>query len=212
MSDTHDRFTAAVETATRLDNDWRALERRIRATVPDLQSASYDSEPRDPVVWCDLHERAVAVCRKHDEFCTGVPMPPKVDPTGDGAVGNHAWEDAGAFAAHAKKVAHHVEQMAVIAQRYKPDDPHKAASVEQSNDRSACEVCARSEKYVAKATTITVGGRQLDSCDWHYRFHKDHGRLPTTEEEATHQRGKRVTVRVMQMDRLRRGLVDGLLR
>lgn len=211
MSETHDRFSRAVEIGVRLDNDWRGLERRIRDTVPDLAAASYGSEPGDPLVWCDRHERPVADCHRHDELCNGTPLEHKTDPTGDAAVGNHAWEDAGKFTAWAKKASHALEQMALIAQRYKPDDPRQSAEVEQANDKGACEVCARSEKHTPAAGRTDYLGRMVPMCTFHAGFLRRHGRMTTPEEEATHQRGKRVTARVSQMDRLRGGLLSGKL-
>lgn len=215
MTDTHDRFDAALELGLRLVNDWRPLERRIRDTVPDLAAQSYDSEPRDPVVWCDLHERSVAVCRKQDEFCTGTPLEKRTDPTGDGAVGNRAYEDAGAFVAWAKRASHAIEQMAAIAQRYKPDDPQLSLDVEEANTKG-CEVCARSDKWVpvhvANANPNGVLLRPIAACRWHFDFVSMYGRLPSEREEAIHQAGGRVTVRATkQMDRLRRGLHTGAL-
>lgn len=208
MTATHERFSAAIEDGVRLDNDWRALERRIRDTVPDLASASYDSEPRDPIVWCDEHERPVTVCRKQDEFCTGTPLARHTDPTGDAAVSNRAYQDAGEFAAWAKRVAHGIEQMVRIAGRYKPDDPQLSLEMEQENEKGdGCAICARSDKWVPKAGKVGT----LDVCTFHKGFHDRQGRHPNPDEEATHQRGKRVTARVSQMDRMRSGLLSGKL-
>lgn len=207
MSAIHDRFEAAVELGVRLLNDWRPLERRMRDAIPDLRAASYDGEPVDPEVWCDEHERSVVVCLKNDLLCTGTPLERRTDPTGD-AGATHPYKDAGEFVAWAKRVSHGLEQMARIAGHYSPDDPRQSDEVERENERDdTCAICARSEKWVPKVAK--VGGQ--DVCDWHYRFHKTHGRLPNVDEEATHQRGKRVTVRVREMDRLRAGLLQGKL-
>lgn len=214
MSAARDNYSAAVEDAVKLDNEWPQVERLIRDHVPDLQAASYDGEPGDPEVWCDHHGRPVAVCHRHDELCRGVPLEKRTDPTGDGAVGNRAYEDAGRWVYHAKQVAHHVNQMVRIRNHYTETDPRASKQLEQENDGSGCEVCARSGKWVAKAASSDANGalpRALDLCAWHQRFALDHGRLPNTDEEATHQRGKRVTVRVKQMDRLRSALLAGKL-
>lgn len=208
MTDTHERFSAAIELGVRLDNDWRQLERRIRDTIPDLAAAAYDREPTDPIVWCWDHQRSVKDCRRHDEFCTGTPLEKRTDPTGDGAVGSTAYRDAGEYTAHAKRAAHHIEQMARIAGRYKPDDPQLSLDVEEANTKEdTCAICARSEKWVPKAGKV---GTQ-DVCTFHLGFHQRHGRHPNPDEEATHQRGKRVTARVSQMDRLRGALTSGKL-
>lgn len=217
MTDHHDRFSQAIEHGVRLDNDWRGLEKRIRATVPDLAAASYDREPSDPVVWCDYHERPVVDCRRRDEFCSGIPLEKRTDPTGDAAVNNRAYEDAGAFIAWAKRACHAIEQMVAIAARYKPDDPQLKLDVEEANTKpDGCEVCARSGKWVpihvAAANPNGVLPKPLAACRWHFDFVSTYGRLPDEREEATHQAGGRVTVRApKQMDRLRRGVQTGVL-
>lgn len=207
MSDTQRRFEEAIELGTRLVNDWRPLERRIRDTIPDLAAANYDGEPSDPVVWCDTHERPVAACQKLDFLCRGVPLEKMTDPTGNGAA-THPYKDPGEFMAHARKVAHHIQEMVTIAGRFKPDDPQMQLEVEEANTKpDACVICARSEKWVPKAGKVD----SLDVCTFHLGFHQRHGRHPNADEEATHQRGKRVTARVSQMDRLRHGLTSGRL-
>lgn len=218
MSDTHRRFEEAIETGTRLVLDWRPLERRIRDTIPDLAAASYDSEPKDQIVWCDLHEQPVTSCHKHDNLCTGTPLARHTDPTGDAAVADRAWQDAGEFTAWAKRVAHGIEQMARIAGRYKPDDPQLSLDVEQENTKpDGCEVCDRSDKWVPVhvqgANPNGVLPRPIRACRWHFDFVSLYGRLPNDREEAIHQAGGRVTVRAStkQMDRLRRGLQTGAL-
>ena len=98
--------------------------------------------------------------------------------------------------------------MARIAGKYKPDDPQLSLEMEQANEKDdTCTICARSEKWVPKAGKV---GTQ-DVCTFHLGFHQRHGRHPNPDEEATHQRGKRVTARVSQMDRLRGALTSGKL-
>lgn len=216
MTPQRDRFAAAIELGTRLEIDWPHLERRIRDTIPDLKAASYDAEPRDALVWCDTHERPVSTCHDHDDLCTGTPLEARTDPTGDAAA-THPYRDAGEFVAHARRAAHHIERMAVIAARYQVVDPRESAEVEQENTKpDGCEVCARSGKWVPvhveAANPNGVLRKPIRSCRWHFDFVAVHGRLPDEREEAIHQAGGRVTVRATkQMDRLRRGLVNGRL-
>lgn len=216
MTDHHDRFSQAIEHGVRLDNDWRGLEKRIRATVPDLAAASYDREPSDPVVWCDYHERPVVDCRRRDEFCTGVPLEKRTDPTGDAAVNNRAYEDAGAFVAWAKRACHAIEQMVAIAARYKPDDPQLKLDVEEANTKpDGCEFCARVDRWSPSHTAnpTDVGGIlevARRCCSPHYDFIRTRSRVPTEDEDRYYvKKGK--WPKVKQTDRLVAGLRTGSL-
>lgn len=216
MTELHDRFSRAIETGVRMDVDWRPLERRIRDTIPDLAAASYDREPPDPIVWCDRHGRPVSVCRAADEFCEGRVDLKHHDPTGDAAVGNRAYQDAGEFQAHAKRACHHLEQMEKIAGRYKPTDPRQVEEVEQVNQKAdGCELCARVDQWNAPHTTkpTDVGGI-LDHprlvCSPHYDFIRTRGRLPSEDEDRRYARTGRWP-KIRQTERLAAGIRSGVL-
>lgn len=223
MSASHDRFSRAMETGGRMAGDWTALEKRIRAHLPGLVAASYDGEPGDGVVECEVHEREVRECRRLyeldqlDEFCTGVPLPRHTDPTGNGAARNRAYDDAGAFLGHARRAAHHIEEMARIASYYPTElVAGQMELVEKENERpDGCELCARVERWSPSRTAkpTDVGGvleALLLLCTPHYDFVRTRGRLPSEDENRRHARTGRWP-KIRQTERLAAGLRDGRL-
>jgi hypothetical protein len=214
MTDTERRFEEAAELAVRLVNDWNPLKRRMRDTIPDLGAQSYDREPSDPVVWCDTHERPVASCHRLDFLCRGIPLEKLTDPTGNGAV-SHPYKDPGEFMAHARKAAHHIEEMAEIAGRYKPDDPQLSLEMEEANAKpDGCERCSRLDRWAPRHTAnpTDVGGilnTAMLVCQGHYDFIRTRGRLPSEEEDAYYASKGKWPKAVGQVDHLRSGIKTG---
>jgi hypothetical protein len=215
-NDPRDRFEDALELGTRLLNDWHGLNKRMAATIADLAAAAYDTEPADTVVWCWEHEQSVTACAKAEWYCAGEPTARHTDPTGNAGVSTQAYEDGGQFIHHARKAAHHVEQMAVIWGRYKPDDPQLTLDVEQENTKpDGCEFCARVDRWSPSHTTnpTDVGGI-LDTprrcCSPHYDFIRTRERTPT-EAEDKHYVTKGKWPKIKQLDRLVNGLRTGTL-
>lgn len=183
------------------------------------RAQNYDTNSSVPVLYCERHEGDLADCPE-ETLCTGRPVDVQSDPTGDAGVAAAMGKDL-ARKDH-RELQRLTAQLAQIGDRYvglvARWQKREANTIERKATEKVareCEVCARSNVYVAALVGESTAHGSLDRpyrlCRWHHDFATDHRRLPFAEEEKQHQAGKRVVVRVRQTDRLRRGIQTGHL-
>jgi hypothetical protein len=220
---TTSRARAAVERIDRaLTHLPRCIE-HVEDEAEDLAAQHFDPTSRSnvsSVLVCKEHGVDLADCQRDDLPCViAIPVAIHSDPTGEAAVAT----------SRARNVLSELDRRILALDNlsrwfddfvhdHSPRTPRKANPVEskkaeQENAKAGplCAVCVKSGKAIEVAGAITVDGSPLLACTFHKGFHERHSRLPNQEEEATHQRGKRVTARVSQMDRLRGALTSGKL-
>lgn len=85
--DLDDRRRQRLDELVALAVNLPAIQAAIDVHDPGPQAQAYDRTGGGTLVWCDRHERALAVCHRREILCEGVPVPRFVDPTGDAATG-----------------------------------------------------------------------------------------------------------------------------
>lgn len=177
--------------------------RAIRDALPGQPGAqSYDTIGHGrSILWCDLHERELVACHRAGLDCDGETVVVN-DPTGEAALEfSQAAVDLRAINRRVRAIAQQADALITIINRWSArsaTDSERRAT-ERANE-PGCEVCARSDRYTPAKVLSSDVKKNLDRphrlCTWHHDFVLAHGRLPTTVEEAAHQAGKRVRVRM----------------
>lgn len=219
------RFREASERIDRAGTHLKETLEHLAGEAEEMQAQTYDPTSRSnvaSVLVCKEHGDDLTVCHKAGMTCVvSIPVAVHHDPTGE-AAGNG--NPARAAIAEFEKKLHSYENLARwlddFVHDHSPRAPRKANPVEsrkaeQENRKVAgCADCAKSGKHADAIAVTDANGAYAKAeprCSWHQKWGLKHHRPPTAEEEATHQRGKNVTRRVMQMDRLRAGLLTGKL-
>lgn len=208
-----------TETVQRL----ATLNSRIPATLNHLDNemaGQPGAQTFDPigrsnmttVLWCPIHDRDLTACHRDEQTCSqGITIPVHTDPTGDAASEpDHARQAVSEFNRRLTTLENAARWFHDFVHDHQHHPPRKANPVEsrqaeKDNEKPVplCAVCVKAGKAVDVAGAIVADGHPMLACTFHKGFMQRHGRLPNPEEEATHQRGKRVTARVREMDKLR---------
>lgn len=220
---TASRFREAVERIDRAGIHLPSCIDRVEDDAEDIAAQHFDQIGRSnvsSVLVCREHGVDLSDCHKDEKTCTiAYPVAVHSDPTGESAAetstARNLLAELDRKVNALEKLAHWFDDFTHDHSERKPRkaNPVESRKAEQENRKvSRCAVCPAEKNVEAIAVTDAgVYPQPLPLCSWHRDWALKHKRQPNADEEATHQRGKKVTARVSQMDRLRAGLIGGKL-
>lgn len=209
MSEVANRLDRAAEDILRALGQLPETERVMQQSIPDLRAQSYDTTGSSSVLWCDEHERRLSECHKrqdadgHSLTCEGVPLPKKVDPTGDDAVATRVWEDSREATRRSRRMVADAEWFVGFVNRWRDADPTPATVRElEGKNQPKCERHLRygyeRDARSAKGTRVKrkdgsfVFAEPHKLCEFCEDFARDFERLATEHEIHDNAAGKRL--------------------